>query len=87
MKTKETIKNNILDVLENTMNHPHMIHFTQTANLVEDLALDSSLTLQLLMYLELEHGLEIPEDTLMKEDFKTIDDVINILFESQNSTQ
>ncbi len=85
MKSIEQIKENMLQVLEENMSHPYISGFSPTAHLIEDLALDSSLILQFMMFLELEHELEMPEDALMKEDFETVDDVAKILFEAQST--
>ncbi len=83
MKTREQIIDNMLTVLSNNMQHPYINHFQSDAKLLEDLSIDSVLFLQLMTFLEIDHGLEMPEDALMKDDFETVRDVAQILYEAQ----
>lgn len=83
MKTREQIIEAMLMVLSNNMKHPYIRYFNSDARLIDDLALDSSMLLQFIMFLELEHGLEIPEEALMKENFETVRELAQILYESQ----
>lgn len=83
MKTREQIIDAMLSVLSHNMEHPYISHFQSDARLIEDLALDSSLILQFIMFLELEYGLEVPEEALMKESFETVRELAQILYESQ----
>ena len=50
--TKEQIVEAIFKVLSENMAHPNMDKFHSDARLLEDLALDSSMVLQMLMLLE-----------------------------------
>lgn len=83
MKTREQIIDAMLTVLSHNMAHPTIDAFQSDAHLIDDLALDSVLFLQFMVFLELEHGLEMPEDALMKEDFDTVRDVAQILYNAQ----
>lgn len=83
MKTKEQIVDSIFKVLGDKMENAHLSNFHSDARLREDLAVDSSLVLQLLMFLELDFGLEISESALMDQDFETVRAVAKILYDAQ----
>lgn len=59
-------------ILRNTLNHPHLTAFEPHARLNEDLYLDSVQVLQLLLHLELDWGLKIPEEAFGQDDFTTV---------------
>lgn len=82
--TKEQIVEAIFKVLSENMTHPYMDKFHSDARLLEDLALDSSMVLQMLMLLEVEHDMAIDENALMNEDFETVRAVAKVLYEGQN---
>lgn len=84
MMTKEQIVEAIFKVLSENMAHPNMDKFHSDARLLEDLALDSSMVLQMLMLLEVEHDIAIDESALMNEDFETVRAVANTLYQGQN---
>lgn len=83
MMTKEQIVDSIYKALSGKMENSHLSVFHSDARLREDLALDSSLVLQLLMHLELDFGLEISEGALMNEDFQTVRGVAKVLYDAQ----
>jgi petrobactin synthase len=83
MKTKQQIADCIRQVLVSKMSHPCSTAFHSDARLREDLGLDSASTLQLVVLLELELGLSLPEEAVMKNDFDTVRNVTNILYEAQ----
>ncbi|MCH2042124.1 MAG: DUF6005 family protein [Saccharospirillaceae bacterium] len=84
MMTKEQIVEAIFKVLSENMAHPNMDKFHSDARLLEDLALDSSMVLQMLMLLEVEHEIAIDESALMNEDFETVRAVADTLYKGQN---
>lgn len=83
MKTKQQVGESIFKVLSQHMCSPYASSFHTDARLREDLALDSSATLQLLVYLELEYGLALPEDALMNQDFDSVRKVAKLLYDAQ----
>lgn len=83
MKTKQQIGECIYRVLHQKMRHPEWRAFHTDAKLRDDLALDSSTTLELLVNLELELGLSLPEAAVMNEDFQTVRAVAKVLFDAQ----
>lgn len=82
--TKEQIVEAIFKVLSEKMAHPYVDKFHSDARLLEDLALDSSMVLQMLMLLEVEYDMAIPEDALMNEDFESVRAVANLIYDGQN---
>ena len=59
-------------VLSERMALPHMAHFSEDARLNEQLCLDSVMVLQLLVHLELEHGVVLPEEAVVREQPGTV---------------
>jgi acyl carrier protein len=84
MMTKEQIVESIFKVLSESMSLPNMDKFHSDARLLEDLALDSSMVLHMLMLLEVEHEMAMDESALMNEDFETVRAVADILYKGQN---
>ncbi|MGE7413960.1 DUF6005 family protein [Methylobacterium tarhaniae] len=62
-------------VLREEMNHPHLDLFGPQARLNEDLYLDSVQVLQLILSLELNLGLSIPEEAIARQDLSTVADL------------
>lgn len=83
MKTKQQVGESIFRVLSQHMCSPYASGFHTDARLREDLALDSSATLQLLVFLELEYGLALPEQALMNQDFHSVRQVAKLLYDAQ----
>ncbi len=83
MKTKQQVVESIFNVLERNMSNPYLKAFHTDARLREDLGLDSSATLQMLVFLELEFGLGLPEEALMNQDLDTIRNVAKLLYDAQ----
>lgn len=81
--TKQQIVDCIYQVLSTSMAHPYLSSFQSDAKLIDDLALDSSLVLQLLMFLEVEHGLAISDEALMNADFETVRSLTKVIYDSQ----
>ena len=69
------------------MNHPNLAEFNSDAHLIDDLAIESSQLLELLMHMELDYELEIPEESLMNSDFETVRNIVELMFNSQNLTK
>jgi len=84
LMTHQQIIEAIFKVLSEKMSLPNMDKFHSDARLLEDLGIDSSLVLQMLMFLELDHDLVIPEEALMDEDFETIRSIVKLMYQSQD---
>jgi len=83
MKTREQITESIYLSLARNMRHLDLSGFQSDARLREDLGLDSSDTLELLVSLEVEHDLSLPEEAIMSTDFTTVRAVAKVFFEAQ----
>ena len=66
-------------VLREEMNHPHLDLFGPHARLNEDLYLDSVQVLQLVLSLEMNLGLAIPEEAIAARDLSTVSDLAGLL--------
>ncbi|MBH8580205.1 phosphopantetheine-binding protein [Bisbaumannia pacifica] len=66
----------IADTLARHLPQADLSRFAPEARLNEDLALDSIMLLQLLVHLELEHGLAIPEEAVIGEELRRVDDLV-----------
>ena len=71
----DTITNAIRQVLSQKMRIPRIAAFHAQAKLNEDLYLDSVLVLELLLNLETELGIQIPDTALSKEDFDSVENL------------
>lgn len=76
---REGTVEHIRRVLRDRLNVPHLHTFSAEARLNQDLYLDSVLILQLLVYLELEIGFEIPEHALEAQHFATVGTLADLL--------
>ncbi|MBB3999567.1 DUF6005 family protein [Aureimonas pseudogalii] len=66
-------------ILREEMRHAHLDGFGPQARLNEDLYLDSVQLLQLILALELTHGLAIPEEAIARQDVATVADLAALL--------
>lgn len=66
-------------VLREEMRHPHLDRFGPQARLNEDLYLDSVQLLQLILALEITHGVSVPEAAINRQDVSTVADLARIL--------
>ncbi|WP_291730329.1 DUF6005 family protein [Leisingera sp. F5] len=73
----------ILDAIRQTLAGPlanaHMQNFRPEAALNDDLHIDSVILINLMLHLETDHGVEVPERELSKDDFATVDGLIRML--------
>lgn len=66
-------------VLRQHLPNARLSAFAGSARLNADLAIDSIMLLQLIVHLELEHGLNLPEETLLTHQLETVDDLAGLL--------
>jgi acyl carrier protein len=86
MKTKQQIATSLFETLRTKMAHPHAQSFHSDARLREDLALDSASVLEMLVLLEVEFGIRLPEEAVVGEELKTVRSVVDVLFAAQKSS-
>ncbi|GMA74585.1 hypothetical protein GCM10025880_10020 [Methylorubrum aminovorans] len=77
--SNETLIAAIGTVLREEMRHPHLDGFGPEARLNEDLYLDSVQLLQLILALELTHGVSVPEEAINRQDVSTVADLARLL--------
>jgi acyl carrier protein len=58
---------------------PYMERFREEARLNEDLGLDSVMMLELLVSLELQHGLVLPEEAIVEKQLGTVGSFVEFL--------
>lgn len=58
---------------------PYMNRFSEEARLNEDLGLDSVMVLQLLVSLELQHGVLLPEQAVLEKQLGTVGSFVDFL--------
>jgi acyl carrier protein len=72
-------------ILREKLNHQHMDTFAPQARLNEDLYIDSVLILEIMLALELDHGVELPEEVISRQDLDTVDDLARLFVEASDS--
>ena len=77
--TREELYQAVYDILKHKLNIPTWQSFQESARLNEDLYLDSIMILQLILHLELDLGLNIPDDMLVPKDFRTVKSLLDFL--------
>ena len=63
-------------ILRDKLDSQHMDAFAPQARLNEDLYLDSVLILEIMLALELDHGVALPEEVISRQDLDTVDDMV-----------
>ncbi|KJG04313.1 DUF6005 family protein [Photobacterium angustum] len=77
----------IKKVLEENMQNSHMALFSPSAKLNEELYLDSVLILQLILHLELDLGLTVPEQHITAADYATVASLADFLCQVNNESE
>ncbi|GLS31196.1 acyl carrier protein [Mesorhizobium albiziae] len=83
--TRDQVLRAIETILRDKLNHKHMNMFAPDARLNEDLYLDSVLILEIMLGLELEHGVALPEEVISRQDLETVDDLARLFVEASDS--
>ncbi len=83
---KTTIITAIYQTLKEQLNIPQIEAFSENARLNEDLYLDSVLLLQLLLNLEIELGIDVPDSALNNDDFETVSSLADFMLSQYNQT-
>lgn len=76
--TYDQIVDAIGTILRDKLDNQHMDSFAPQARLNEDLYLDSVLILELMLALELDHGVALPEEVISRQDLATVDDLARL---------
>lgn len=84
---KSIVINAIHQILEQELNIPQIQAFHPSARLNEDLYLDSVLLMELMVNLELKLDIEVPDNSLNKKDFKTVDSLVDFFLNHKGSKE
>ncbi|WP_273127847.1 petrobactin biosynthesis protein AsbD [Bacillus weihaiensis] len=82
-RTKEELIEAIYDLLKNKLNLPTIESFHENARLNEDLYMDSVMILELILFIELDLGIKLPDEKLSPKDFQTVGHVAEFLKNQQ----
>ncbi|UAL49368.1 petrobactin biosynthesis protein AsbD [Sutcliffiella horikoshii] len=77
--SREELYQAVYDILKHKLNIPTWKSFEESARLNEDLYMDSIMILQLILHLELDLGLKIPDYMLVPKDFHTVKSLLDFL--------
>lgn len=81
--TRQQLIKSIYDIMENSLELQTLSSFNEDARLNEDLYMDSIMVLQLILHLEMDLGIAIPDEVLVPKDFKTVGTLVNFLEKQQ----
>ena len=84
MSSATATRDAIEAVIRSHLPNARISAFSATARLNADLAIDSIMLLQLIVHLELEHGLHIPEEALLTHQLETVEDPEALLVATGN---
>ncbi|MGE7998457.1 petrobactin biosynthesis protein AsbD [Lysinibacillus sp. NPDC093190] len=77
--TRQQLIKSIYDIMENSLELQTLSSFNEDARLNEDLYMDSIMVLQLILHIELDLGISIPDEVLVPKDFKTVGTLASFL--------
>jgi aryl carrier protein AsbD len=77
--TRQQLIKSIYEIMEHSLELQTLSAFHEDARLNEDLYMDSVMILQLILHLELDLGLNIPDEILVPKDFKTVGTLASFL--------
>ncbi|UPW84994.1 petrobactin biosynthesis protein AsbD [Lysinibacillus sp. Ag94] len=81
--TRQQLIKSIYEILENSLELQTLSSFNEGARLNEDLYMDSIMVLQLILHIELDLGISIPDEVLVPKDFKTVGALASFLEKQQ----
>lgn len=81
MSTTDKIEQKVIEMVAEKINKDKLI-ITTDSRFIEDLKADSLDTVELMMAIEVEYGIDIPDDEATK--IKTVSDVIKYIKEHQS---
>lgn len=70
--TRDDIIQAIYHILKNKIELPTIDSFHEEARLNEDLYMDSVMILELILFIELDLGIKMPDEALSPNDFRTV---------------
>ncbi|HDX9653148.1 MULTISPECIES: petrobactin biosynthesis protein AsbD [Bacillus] len=80
---RETLKNEVLKIMTEKMELKNVTHLEETMRLNQDLYIDSVMMLQLIVYIEMDVKLSVPEDEVDPKAFLTVGSLLDFMEELQ----
>ncbi len=81
--TRQQLIKGIYSIMENSLQLQTLSSFNEDARLNEDLYMDSIMVLQLILHIEMDLGISIPDEVLVPKDFKTVGTLASFLEKQQ----
>ncbi|MCG7407364.1 phosphopantetheine-binding protein [Paenibacillus sp. ACRRX] len=76
---RDQCKQQLLEVMRTKLNLHHIERLEEKMHLQEELRIDSVTLIQLLVYIELEMGYEVPDEDIEPSTFKTVEGLIDFI--------
>ncbi|KYG91554.1 MULTISPECIES: petrobactin biosynthesis protein AsbD [Metasolibacillus] len=83
--TRQQLIESIYTIMENSLEMQTLSSFHEDARLNEDLYMDSIMVLQLILHIELDIGISIPDEMLVPKDFQTVGTLVSFLEKLQQA--
>lgn len=83
--TRQQLIESIYTIMENSLAMQTLSSFHEDARLNEDLYMDSIMVLQLILHIELDIGISIPDEMLVPKDFQTVGTLVSFLEKLQQA--
>ncbi|WP_342472210.1 petrobactin biosynthesis protein AsbD [Metasolibacillus sp. FSL H7-0170] len=83
--TRQQLIKSIYTIMENSLAMQTLSSFHEDARLNEDLYMDSIMVLQLILHIELDIGISIPDEMLVPKDFQTVGTLVSFLEKLQQA--
>ncbi|QWU44769.1 petrobactin biosynthesis protein AsbD [Bacillus sp. NP247] len=81
--SRETLKDAVLSIMIEKMELKNVTHLEETVRLNQDLYIDSVMMLQLIVYIEMDLKLCVPEDEIDPKAFLTVGSLLDFMEELQ----
>lgn len=79
---RETIKKELVQLI-NTLfkDNGYDVEITENIDLIEDMGMDSIIFIAMIIEIEAKFGIIVPDDRLLMDNFKYVDEIINKIIE------
>ncbi|WP_110112452.1 petrobactin biosynthesis protein AsbD [Bacillus sp. CGMCC 1.16541] len=85
--TREQLLQSVYDIMKDKLELPTLSSFNESARLNEDLYMDSIMILQLLLHVELDLGIGVPDEVLSPKELHTVRTLIDFLDRLQKAEE
>lgn len=78
--TTETIKQEVIELISELFKDKGFdIDIFEYVNLIDDMGMDSITFISIVVDVEANFGIEVPDDMLLFENFKCVDDIVSVI--------